>query len=58
MARDPLVIYARRLEGQGILTRAERAVLDAQVEKEVAAAVQFAKASPFPEPAALYTDVD
>jgi pyruvate dehydrogenase E1 component alpha subunit len=58
MARDPLVIHARRLEGQGILTRAERAALDAQVEEEVAAAVQFAKASPFPESAALYTDVD
>jgi len=58
MARDPLVRLARTLEKDGILTAAERAALDAEVEAEVADAVSFAKASPFPEPAMLRTDVD
>ena len=58
MAKDPLRLYADRLDALGILTSSERAAIDAQVEADVAAAVQFAKASPFPEPAALYTDVD
>lgn len=58
MARDPLVRHARSLEALGILTAAERAAVDAEVEAEVADAVGFAKASPFPQPAALYLDVD
>jgi len=58
MARDPLVRLARTLEKDGILTAAERAALDAEVEAEVADAVSFAKTSPFPEPAMLRTDVD
>ena len=57
MARDPLVIHARRLEALGVMTPAERAAVDARIEAEVTAAVEFAKASPFPEPASLYTDV-
>lgn len=58
VARDPVLIQAHRLEALGILTPAERAAVDAQGESEVAAAVQYAKASPFPEPGALYADVD
>ena len=58
MARDPLLRHARTLEARGVLTAAERLALDREVEAEVADAVRFAKASPFPEPAALYADVD
>ncbi|PYM61943.1 MAG: acetoin dehydrogenase [Candidatus Rokuibacteriota bacterium] len=58
MARDPLLRHARILETSGVLTAAERLALDREVEAEVADAVRFAKASPFPEPAALYADVD
>jgi TPP-dependent pyruvate/acetoin dehydrogenase alpha subunit len=58
MARDPLLRHAQLLETSGVLTTAERLALDREVEAEVADAVRFAKASPFPEPAALYTDVD
>ena len=58
MARDPVAVLARTLEARGILTAAERASLDADLEAEVADAVSFAKASPFPEPAMLRTDVD
>ena len=58
VARDPLLRHASTLEAWGVLTAAERLALDADVEAEVADAVRFAKASPFPEPAALYADVD
>ncbi len=58
MARDPVGGLARRLERARVLPAARRAVLDAQVEAEVADAVAFAKSSPFPEPAALFADVD
>jgi len=58
MARDPLLRHARILETSGVFTAAERLALDREVEAEVADAVRFAKASPFPEPAALYADVD
>jgi pyruvate dehydrogenase E1 component alpha subunit len=57
MARDPVARHARRLETLGILSAADRAVVEADVEAEVERAVRFAKASPFPEPDALYTDV-
>jgi len=58
MAREPVAALARRLERAGALSAERRHALDAQVEAEVADAVAFAKASPFPEPAALYADVE
>ena len=58
MAREPVGGLARRLERAGVLPAARRAVLDAQIEADVADAVAFAKSSPFPEPAALFADVD
>ncbi len=58
MAREPVAALARRLERAGVLSAERRQALDAQVEAEVADAVAFAKASPFPEPAALYADVE
>jgi TPP-dependent pyruvate/acetoin dehydrogenase alpha subunit len=58
IARDPLARLAGTLEKDGILTAAGRAALDAELEAEVSDAVSFAKASPFPEPAMLRTDVD
>ena len=35
----------------------ERDAIDAQVEQEIAAAIDFAENSPFPEPKEIYTDV-
>jgi len=58
MAREPVAALAGRLERAGVLSAERRRALDAQVEAEVADAVAFAKASPFPEPAALYADVE
>jgi len=58
IARDPIASLARTLEARRILTADARASIDAVLEAEVADAVSFAKASPFPEPAMLRTDVD
>jgi TPP-dependent pyruvate/acetoin dehydrogenase alpha subunit len=58
MARDPLDIHARRLEACGVLTEEAREAVDAAIATEVSEAVRFAKSSPFPEPAALYSDVE
>lgn len=48
---DPLLLYLRRLVEAGGLTRQEAAAADARIRNEVAAAVQFAEASPWPEEA-------
>lgn len=57
-ARDPLARLGRELEAAGVLPTDERTRLEAQLAADVADAVAFAKASPFPEAAALYADVD
>jgi TPP-dependent pyruvate/acetoin dehydrogenase alpha subunit len=57
IARDPVVLLARRLQAEGVLDASARAQLEAELEAQVADAVAFAKASAFPEPAALYEDV-
>ena len=58
IARDPLVVYPRLLERLGIWTPAEREAVEASIDAEVADAVAFAKASPFPDPDAMYADID
>ena len=55
--RDPIVIHQERLISQGIATEAEcKAVSDAQQAK-VDVALEFARKSPWPEPAALFEDM-
>lgn len=39
------------------LEPAVRASIDAEIEREIAAAIEFAETSPFPDPQELYTDV-
>jgi len=58
MAQDPLAALARRLERRRVLPAGHRETLERAVEEELEDAVAFAKASPFPDPAALYADVD
>lgn len=53
MARDPIERERRRLEADGGLTGEQLAVVDAEVESEVADAIEFARLSPFPDPATL-----
>jgi len=55
--RDPLGVYGDLLVGEGKITAGEIERLDAAAVARVDAAVEFAEASPFPEPAALYDDI-
>jgi acetoin:2,6-dichlorophenolindophenol oxidoreductase subunit alpha len=54
---DPLELFAARLTKGGVLSSEEQALLRLGVEEEVAAAVEFARSSPFPPAGAAYTDV-
>jgi TPP-dependent pyruvate/acetoin dehydrogenase alpha subunit len=51
MENDQVAMIGARLDP------AVRANLDGEVEREVAAAIDFAETSPFPDPKELYTDV-
>jgi len=57
VAADPVPAYRRRLIDEGAVSEAEMAALEAAVDKEVADAVEFALASPPPDPSETYTDV-
>lgn len=56
-ASDPVPAYRERLIDAGLLTEDDMAALEARVDKEVQDAVEFALASPPPDPAETYTDV-
>lgn len=49
MARDPIERFERELIAHGLLTEAEAAALAAEAEAEIAAGIEFAKASPAPD---------
>jgi pyruvate dehydrogenase E1 component alpha subunit len=55
--RDPIVLFAQRLEQEGVLEPGERDRLDEEAIARVDEAVAFADASPFPPPESLYDDV-
>lgn len=57
MKRDPIRILANRIYALGIANEAQLQAIDEEARREVAEAVQFADASPLPDPAALYEDV-
>ncbi len=52
--RDPIPAFAGELEGAGLIDAAEQARIDEDAVARVDAAVEFADASPFPEPGSLY----
>ncbi|MEZ5665914.1 MAG: thiamine pyrophosphate-dependent dehydrogenase E1 component subunit alpha [Alphaproteobacteria bacterium] len=56
-ARDPVAIQQQRLMADGRLTAAALGALRDTLAAEIEAAVAFAKASPFPERAALHRDL-
>jgi pyruvate dehydrogenase E1 component alpha subunit len=55
--RDPIEVFARRLESEGILSPEDREELDRQAIERVDRAVQFAESSEFPSPDSLYDNV-
>jgi pyruvate dehydrogenase E1 component alpha subunit len=54
---DPLRIWSRRLQEEGILTEAEIEEIDIQAKDETNAAVKFAEESPFPQESEILSDV-
>jgi pyruvate dehydrogenase E1 component alpha subunit len=55
--RDPIVLFAGRLQEAGVIDASEHEQLDREAIARVDAAVAFADASPFPAPESLYDDV-
>ena len=55
--RDPIQVFARRLEEEGILEEGEAENLDEAVVKRIDEAVTFADKAAFPPPESLYDDV-
>lgn len=56
-ARDPIARLAQKMMAAGILTEEDLAQLQTQVEAEIAAAIEFAKNSPEPDPATILEGV-
>lgn len=57
MARDPLPRFAQLLQDHGVLTMGDVERLKADVDREIEAAIAFAKSSPDPSPAEITRDV-
>ncbi|HYM58103.1 MAG TPA: pyruvate dehydrogenase (acetyl-transferring) E1 component subunit alpha [Solirubrobacteraceae bacterium] len=55
--RDPIQVFAGRLEEEGVLEEGEAEKLDAAVVARVDEAVTFADKAPFPPPESLYDDI-
>lgn len=50
--KDPILILRGRMEAENILDAAQLAEIEAEVERELEQAVEFAEAAPWPDPAA------
>jgi pyruvate dehydrogenase E1 component alpha subunit len=57
LARDPIALLELRLTELGVLSADEAAAVHDATRAEVASAIAFAEASPFPDPADLLDDV-
>ena len=55
--RDPIPLLEKRMADAGLMSPEEAKAVHDQVAAEVAAAVEFAESSPFPEPETLFDDV-
>ena len=55
--RDPITRFAHKLMAAGVLTEAVFSQSQAQVDAEIAAAIEFAKSSPDPAPATILAGV-
>ena len=56
-ARDPITHLASKLKDDSVIDQAGLDAMDAEIQKQVEAAVKFADESPDPDPSELYTDV-
>jgi acetoin:2,6-dichlorophenolindophenol oxidoreductase subunit alpha len=57
IAADPVPALRSKLIADGVATEAHLAALEADIEKQIDEAIEFALASPWPEPDALRRDV-
>ena len=57
LKRDPLVIFRSWLLENGVLPEPDLLAIETQVELEVSEAVQFAEASPWPDPQEALEDL-
>lgn len=57
LAKDPIRRYGDALVGAGIATREELEAIDRAIQAEIDRAVEFAEASPWPEPETALEDV-
>jgi TPP-dependent pyruvate/acetoin dehydrogenase alpha subunit len=57
LARDPIVAFANRLVGDGFLSETDASTIGRETQEAVAAALEFAKASPWPDHASVWEDV-
>ncbi|MEJ7653570.1 MAG: thiamine pyrophosphate-dependent enzyme [Chloroflexia bacterium] len=55
--RDPIALYAARLEEEGVFDSELREEIDSSVEQEIERAVKFALESPSPDVENLYDNV-
>jgi hypothetical protein len=55
--KDPIQVFAKRLEDEGVLEEGEAEKLDEQVVGRIDEAVTFADKAAFPPPESLYDDV-
>src|ERR671916_144660 len=55
--KDPIEVFAKRLEDEGILDEGDREKLDEEVIGAIDKAVQFADESDFPSPESLYEHI-
>jgi len=55
--RDPIQVFSKRLEEEGVLEEGEAEKLDHEVVGRVDAAVKFADRATFPPPESLYDDI-
>lgn len=58
LARDPIALLRARLAEMGVLDADAADAVAREAETAVAEALEFAKASPFPDPEAAWEDVD
>jgi pyruvate dehydrogenase E1 component subunit alpha len=55
--RDPIPAFGELLQREGTLSAEQREQIDREAVERVEQAVEFAEASPFPDPSTLYEDV-
>lgn len=55
--RDPIPAFGDLLQREGVLSAEQREQIDREATRRVEEAVEFAEASPFPDPNMLYEDV-